>query len=128
MKTYWSNEGPHQDLADRLNDLVPTSDKVEKSRGANRRLEKFRQASNAYYDIFNNGGGNRRPLIRRIFGISVSAFTYGSYPSRRTDWNAIHEVVEPIIDEIILQAAAEQGLIPADKINTYRIIGKLLED
>ena len=29
---------------------------------------------------------------------------------KRFNWNAIHEKVEPIMDQIILAAAAEQGI------------------
>jgi hypothetical protein len=127
-KTYWGNNGPHQNLSSQLEKLIPSEGAVEAPRGRNKKLEKFRQASNAYYDIFNNGGGNRGPLIRRTFGISVGAFRYGSRSRHgviHTNWNGIHRIVEPIMDKIILEAAAEQGLIPAEAQRGLEISGRL---
>jgi hypothetical protein len=128
MKTYWGNNGVHQALADQLEKLIPAEGAVESPRSRNKKLEKFRQASNAYYDINNNGGGNRGPLIRSIFGISVGAFTYGGrgrHSVRRTDWNGIHKVTEPIMDQIILDAAVEQGLISEEHRRGLDLSGRL---
>jgi hypothetical protein len=124
MKTYWGNTGAHQGLSDQLQLMIPFEGAVESPRGRNRKLEKFRQASNAYYDIFNNGGGNRGPLIRRIFNISVGAFRTGRGRFLTTNWDGIHRVIEPIMDRIILEAAAEQGLIPADAIRGLELSGR----
>lgn len=131
QKTYWANNATNQDLANQLEKLIPTEGAVESPRGRNKKLEKFRQASNAYYDIFNNGGGNRGPLIRRTFGISVGAFRYGSrrpHGVTHTNWNGIHKIVEPIMDKIVLEAAAEQGLVPADALRGLEIAARLLDD
>lgn len=129
-KTYWGNNAAHQHLSEQLEKLVPAEGAVETPRGRNKKLEKFRQASNAYYDIFNNGGGNRGPLIRRTFGISVGAFRYGSRRPRgvtHTDWNGIHEIVEPIMDKIVLEAAVEQGLIPDEAQRGLEMAARLLD-
>ena len=107
MNTYWGNTGTHQALADALQKLVPASGGLDKPRSKNKELERFRRAANAYYDIFNNGGMNRAPLIRSIFGISVSSYRRWD---RQIDWNRIHVVIEPILDGIILAAAKEQGI------------------
>ena len=116
-RTYWNNKGTYQSLATQLQKLIPSEGAVENPRGGNRQLEKFRQASNAYYDIFNNGGGNRGPLIRRIFGISVGAFRYGRGSTRHTNWDGIHCRIEPTMDDIVLDAAVEQGLITSSQAN-----------
>jgi len=105
-KTYWSNKGKHQALADKLQVLVPVSGPIKGSK--NRMLEKFRKASNAYYDIFNNGGCNRGHSISAIFGIAMRDYRSSEGRIHYTDWESIHKVVEPIMDKIILGAAAEQ--------------------
>lgn len=103
--TYWGNNGTHQALVEKLNALIPASGSVARP-AKNKNLEKFRKASNAYYDIFNNGGMNRGISIAKIFGINVRHYRYGN----STDWNRIHTKVEPIMDQIIQAAAWEQGI------------------
>lgn len=112
-KTYWNHCGTHQYLAEELNKLIPATGEIKGSK--NKALEKFRKASNAYYDIFNNGGCNRAASIRGIFGFGMTSMSevYRDHNGRRYrhyHWNAIHEVVEPIMDKIILDAAAEQNI------------------
>lgn len=67
--TYWNHNGKHQDVAERMNPLVPRQG--ECTEGS--LLELFRVASNAYYDLYNNGMGNaevRLPsLIDEIGGL-----------------------------------------------------------
>jgi hypothetical protein len=110
--TYWNSMGTHQNLAEQLRALLPAMGEIKGSK--NKALEKFRKATNAYYDIFNNGGGNRAASIRGIFGFGMTSMSepcrdaYGN--TRRYNWNAIHERVEPIMDKIVLAAAAEQGI------------------
>ena len=102
--TYWNSNGTYQNLAEQLRPLVPVMGEVKGKQ--NKALDKFRKASNAYYDIFNNGGCNRAAEIRGIFKFGMTSMRLG----KRFDWNAIHEKVEPIMDQIILAAAAEQGI------------------
>ena len=102
--TYWNSNGTYQNLAEQLRPLVPVMGEVKGKQ--NKALDKFRKASNAYYDIFNNGGCNRAAQIRSIFKFGMTSMRLG----KRFDWNAIHEKVEPIMDQIILAAAAEQGI------------------
>lgn len=112
QNTYWDRTGTHQNLVEQLNKLIPFTGEIKGSK--NKALEKFRKASNAYYDIFNNGGCNRGASIRGFFGFgmtSMSEVYSGRYGrSRRYHWDAIHEKVEPIMDKIILAAAAEQNI------------------
>jgi len=127
-RTYWGNTGAHQELSAQLEKLIPISGAVSSPRSRNKKLEKFRQASNAYYDIFNNGGGNRRELIRRIFGVNMSEFVYRSrdrFGASHTNWTGIHRVVEPIMDRIILEASEEQKLILAQAVKGLEIAGRL---
>lgn len=111
--SYWDNTGKFQTLVIELNKLVPTSGAVDSPRGANRRLEKFRVASNAYYDIFNNGGMNRGGLIRRIFGLCARDYREHTRYGIHYRWKHALSKTEPVMDKIILEAAVEQGLIDA---------------
>jgi hypothetical protein len=110
--TYWNRKGNYENLVAELNKLVPVMGEIAGSK--NRKLEKFRKASNAYYDIFNNGGCNRGAQIRAIFGFGMTTMSevhrdaYGN--RRKYHWNAIHAIVEPIMDKIILAAAKEQDI------------------
>ena len=110
--TYWNRKGTYENLVAELNKLVPDMGEIAGSN--NRKLEKFRKASNAYYDIFNNGGCNRGAQIRSIFGFGMTTMSevvwgeHGKY--RKYHWDAIHAIVEPIMDKIILAAAKEQDV------------------
>jgi hypothetical protein len=112
-KTYWNRTGTHQDLVEQLNKLIPVSGGVEKP-WKNKALERFRKASNAYYDIFNNGGINRGRSIGKIFQGAMYYLSY-HYGVRkelgRINWDRIHQIAEPKMDAIILEAAKEQGLV-----------------
>lgn len=113
--TYWNHKGTHQALIEKLYALVPVSGEIKGSK--NKALERFRKASNAYYDIFNNGGWNRGQSISKFFGSSVTFELrrlrenprYARLPEVNS-WNRIHQSTEPKMDEIILAAAKEQGI------------------
>ena len=66
--TYWNKKGRHQNLYDKLQAKMPLEGKV-KNLKKNGNLEALREASIAYYDIHNNGGGNVNNLIRKHFGV-----------------------------------------------------------
>jgi hypothetical protein len=104
--TYWERRGRHQWMVDALNALVPPSGSVT-NKSRNRALETFRIASNAYYDLYNNGLGNRARSFSRVFGLRVNDYMHGfADPS-----NWLFQVTEPRMDDIIYAAAKEQGII-----------------
>jgi len=103
MNTYWDHEGKHQDKAEKLDNLIPAAGKV--SGKENKALEKYRQAANLYYEIFNNGGTNSMNGIKSIFGMSKDEVRTNV---RLNDWDEIHSIVEPMLDKIILAAYKEQ--------------------
>lgn len=90
-QTYWDGNGRFQELAEKLNKLIPTKGPVDKPRSLNRCLERFRKASNAYYDLFNIG------VLNRI--------------TSNYKWELAHQHAEPAMDRYIIDAAVEQGLI-----------------
>lgn len=107
--TYWNGSGRYQALADALQKLVPEQGPVQGAK--NKKLERFRKASNAYYDIFNNGGCNLARSIASIFKFSIREFQ--DFRGHIHDWNKIHKIVEPVMDRIVLDAAAEQIALKA---------------
>jgi hypothetical protein len=110
--TYWSHNGTFQTAGDLLNKLIPEEGSVLQPR-KNRALEKFRKASNAYYDLYNNGLCNRAQEFRTVFGISSSH--YKTRWLRMSFMSDIYVDTERVMDDIVMAAAEEQGLaIAAD--------------
>lgn len=106
--TYWSENGKHQDLLDPLYDLIPAEGEVDKPH-ANPALERFRKASNAYYDLYNNGLGNRARSFSKIFGICLADYRD---PYDRFEYaDSMFDLTEKRMDDIIILAAAEQNII-----------------
>lgn len=114
--TYWERRGRHQWMVDALNALVPPSGSVA-NKSRNRALETYRIASNAYYDLYNNGLGNRARSFSRVFGLRVNDYMtryvtrngrpkHPAHPS-----NEMYRVTEPRMDDIVYAAAKEQGII-----------------
>jgi hypothetical protein len=104
--SYWAGNGKHQQYVDSLQLLVPTEGSVLQPY-RNKALEKFRKASNCYYDLYNNGLGNRAKSFAKVFGINTSYHRMGQY---RFD-QQLYVRTEAVMDEIILAAAKEQGLV-----------------
>lgn len=103
--SYWGNNGLHQSVIDRLQALIPESGPVEKV-WKNAALEKFRKASNCYYDLYNNGLCNRARSFARVFGIAA-----GDYRTRGYDYSErLYALTELKMNEIVAAAAAEQGI------------------
>lgn len=108
MQSFWNGNSDLQNLADELADMVPATGKVENPR-SNPALERFRRATNCYYDLYNNGLINRGPEFRRLFKIRVSDFYVRG--RRDIDFDSIMPVVEPIMRQFVLDAAKEQGVV-----------------
>jgi hypothetical protein len=105
---YWVSNGKHEALAATLREMIPASGSVLRPR-KNKALEKFRKACNCYYDLYNNGLINRAREFAGVFGIASSQYKYTiRYP---TFDSRLYTRVEAKMDEIVLDAALEQGLI-----------------
>lgn len=115
--TYWNSTGKYQHFADELNLLIPMEGEVDQPR-KNRKLEKFRRASNCYYDLYNNGLDNRLGEVNSVMGVAPT-------PYRRIKWIYIasgkavkryyfteefYNVIEARMNEIVVAAAIEQGI------------------
>lgn len=104
--SYWSGNGRFQDLYDRLHELIPGRGSVKGSKNA--KLERLRKMANAYYDLFNNGGMNRQHAISSYFKIYRDDMIRACGPMKL---NWICSKVDPVIEQAILEAAEEQGLV-----------------
>lgn len=98
-KTYWGGKGKHEVLKAKLHTLIPFSGEVSEA-DKNPALEKFRRASNCYYDLYNNGLCNRGAEFSMIFG-----FNGRGVLTQET----VNET-EKAMNKIILAAAKEQGV------------------
>jgi len=107
-QTYWASKGKHQLFADFLENFVPASGEVQDKR-KNKALEKFRKASNCYYDLYNNGLRNFSRQATSVFGIRTSRFKNHDYPraGKSAFYEKYYELVEKKMDEIILAAIDE---------------------
>tara|TARA_B100001057_G_scaffold100735_1_gene97748 strand:- start:13686 stop:14060 length:375 start_codon:yes stop_codon:yes gene_type:complete len=78
----------------------------------NKKLEKLRKASNVVHDIFNNGLMNRGKSLKVLglmkYDLPLPQYAHGHYYDG--NWDRIKEIVEPIFENIILDAAVEQDL------------------
>ena len=109
--TYWAKRGTYQNMVEFLNTLIPVEGSV-KNPVKNKALEKFRKASNVYYDLYNNGLYNRARSFRGAFGFTASNYAYndGSMYGIKRYSSALYEMVEIKMDEIVLAAMEEQAL------------------
>lgn len=105
--TYWNSNGKYQFVGDLLNKRIPREGEVSEPK-KNPALEKFRKASNVYYDLYNNNLCNRAAQFKSMFGIATSSNRYlGKYGWVYSEH--LFATVETRMDEIILAAAIEQG-------------------
>jgi len=104
--SYWNHRGTYQAATAELEKLIPIQGPVENPRTANRALEKFRRASNCYYDLYNNGLCNRADEFRQVFGIASSHYRWGDYRF----FEELYAATERKLDRIVEAAAREQGI------------------
>ncbi len=78
----------------------------------NKKLEKLRKAANVVHDIFNNGLMNKGKSLKVLglmkYDLPLPEYHHGHY--YEGNWDRIKEIVEPIFENIILDAAVEQDL------------------
>lgn len=105
-QTYWNSNGSFQKTADKLRELVPAMGECENARTTNKNLDKFRRASNCYYDLYNNGLCNRAAEFRQVFGFGGTKISKSHYRNE----TLINEL-ETKMNIIILAAAYEQRIV-----------------
>jgi hypothetical protein len=70
MSKYWNEQGTYQTIAEALQGLVPAIGEVPEGKTTNKALERFRRAQNCYYDLYNNGLGNRAREFSTLYRIA----------------------------------------------------------
>ena len=106
FKSSWGVNPGLKHLQEKLDDLIPLQGRVPHSRSKNKALEKFRVASNLAYDLFNNGLINRRSHFHGFFG--WAPYTRGGISQSQFD--RYNLLLEPIMTQLIIDAAKEQGV------------------
>ena len=100
-----------ESVVNKLDESIPLEGSVH-SVNKNKCLERLRKAINVTHDIFNNGLCNRgrelRVLGLRKDQLPLPYYAWGDYYEGQ--WDRIREIVEPIMEGIILDAAVEQNL------------------
>ncbi len=107
--TYWNHNGKHQQYVNELNSKIPLEGSVP-NKLKNKALERFRVASNCYYDLYNNGLCNRAIQFSKIFKIRAAGYRNRQYRYSPT----LYAMTEIEMDEIVIAAAIEQGLCVAN--------------
>jgi hypothetical protein len=103
--SFWNTNSQLQAVADQLHKLVPMEGSVANPK-KNRALEKFRKASNVYYDLYNNGLCNRAREFRSVFGFGSTVYKRGQYSYH----SELYHTVEVVMENIVRAAAREQSI------------------
>ena len=110
-KSLWNGKSPYSEWANELRELVPVEGEVEHHQYRNRALEKFRKATNCYYDLYNNGLCNRGRAFSKVFGITLDQYCHkrGMYhkPHKHLE-DKFYGLVESKFNKIIIAAVVEQ--------------------
>jgi hypothetical protein len=107
--TYWNDKGTHQYYMKALEPLIPFNGSIKGRK--NVKLEKLRKAINCYWDLYNNGLGNRDRSFSKIFGHEVLASHITYYIKIRMPVpQRYYEAIERVMDGLIEDAALEQLL------------------
>ena len=103
--SYWNAEGTYQSQYEELIKLVPSEGEIKKGMCKHVfSLERFRKACNSYYDVFNNGGGNRDRATARFFPGVLYSIRYSWKYNINVDWDYVHRICDEKMDEIIREA------------------------
>ena len=118
-----------QSVYEKLDELVPFDGPVVNV-NKNKKLEKFRKATNVVYDIFNNGLMNKGKSLKVLglmkYDLPLPQYAGGHY--YEGNWDRITEIVTPIFEKIIFEAVQEQGieleLIPNAQTGQIEVFAK----
>ncbi len=98
--SYWNGYGRYQEQYAILRKLIPTEGALPNARSKNKALDKLRRAGNCYYDLYNNGLGNRAAEFRQVFGFGGTRIVKNRFKTDPT--------LEASLDQMILAAYKEQ--------------------
>lgn len=106
--TYWNNKGKFVSQKELLHKLIPDQGPVTKP--SSDKLEKYRQACNCYYDLYNNGLCNRKAEFRKVFGFSVPPKFFTTHKEDDKELELFASKLDAAMDLIIYQACVEQEI------------------
>lgn len=69
--TYWNHMGKYQQRMEMLQRRIPSAGKCSNPLTANKHLDRLRRGINCYYDLYNNGMGNRDNETKSVWGFRV---------------------------------------------------------
>jgi hypothetical protein len=103
--SYWSGEGKYQEQHDELLKLIPREGPVEKGMCKHKiSLDRLRRATNCYYDVFNNGGGNRDHATSKFFPGVLQSIRYSHKWGYSIDWDYVNSICDEKMDTVIREA------------------------
>lgn len=111
--TYWNNKGKHKEFVTLLQKLITSEGSVVEPK-KNPALERFRIASNCYYDLYNNGLCNRAAEFRKVFKLAASRYRFKDVRGYWHFTDELYRLVEAKMDRIISDAVHEQEISADD--------------
>lgn len=108
--TYWSGKGKYEGMLSIVSKLIPVMGPCKNPKSTNKWLERLRVVQNAYWDVYNNGGGNRDSSIKYWF--NMDRWEIKNLPQRCID------KMEDVVDEIVLSAFEEQLKLGRIKVDS----------
>lgn len=101
---FWDADHPLEPLRLEVSKLIPHNGPVTDPDSP--KLERLRLVTNAYWDLFNNGGWNPGRKTSYYFPGAMTAF------HQDTNWRKpTFAITEPIMAKAVFAAALEQGLL-----------------
>lgn len=112
MKSFWNNNHPLQYLANQIHQLIHEQGGTVQAPRKNPKLERARKMANAYYDLYNNGGGNKPSAVVSYFGSGVIR----AFRDKWRNTSGLEMEIDEIMAKALIEAAREQGLpAPTDE-------------
>tara|TARA_X000001316_G_C922279_1_gene37297 strand:- start:542 stop:943 length:402 start_codon:yes stop_codon:yes gene_type:complete len=99
--------GDLEKVIELLHERVPMTGPCDKRYTKNKRLDRFRRASNVVHDIFNNGLMNRGKEIR-VLDSNLRVCDLPIHASNADKWDIIEDRISHYYREIVMDAVLEQ--------------------
>ena len=108
--TFWGSDHLLEPLRLIVSSLIPEEGPVVDVNSP--KLERLRLVTNAYYDLFNNGGWNPGRKTSYYFPGAMTKFhgDNGTLDEEKS-MKAVYAITEPIMAKAVFAAALEQGVI-----------------
>ena len=102
---FWNADHPLEPLRIEVSKLIPHYGLVTSPDSP--KLERLRLVTNAYWDLFNNGGGNPGRKTSYYFPGAMTQINGHADNSMKK----VYAITEPIMAKAVFAAALEQGLL-----------------